>query len=273
MLIIVFLLLVTQCTIAFAPSALTDLHTLRTQQPYLSNNVRNKRLFMEDENETYHDDDDTNNPISQEAPIIKQTPEMSNVSLTKQEQIQIVFYRLALCSSALLLCIQAVLGNTSFLDGSGINVDAINKVSDQSKSLLPIVTGASLAFCPLPNEALELLMKPFGMLTIVSGIIAINAVMEFSVLPSQTSWILTLATLAIISLREIYYFGIEYKQECILILASLPFMLDKGNSDNDSVVLISILACALGLSVLSVTKILEPLEEDLIRSNSEFLSK
>ena len=261
------LLLIIQCTEAFAPSATSTLHTTQTQQPHQSNNVRNiKELFMADENET-HRDSITKDPISQEIPIISK--------LTKQEQIRIVIYRLALLSSALFLCIQAVLGNAPFLEGSGINVKSIMTVSDQSKSLLPIATGASLTFCPLPNDTIEFLMRSLGILTAVSGVIATNAVMDSSVFPSQTPWILTLATIAIISIREIYYYGIEYKQECILILASLPFMLDSyGNdADNDSVVPVSLLACALGLSVLSVTKILEPMEEDLIRSNSEFLSK
>eukprot|EP00956_Cyclotella_meneghiniana_P013885 scaffold20357_cov39-Cyclotella_meneghiniana.AAC.2 len=253
------------CTKAFAPSATSTLHTIQTQQTHHSNNVRNiKQLFMADENEIYRGS--TDDPISQEVPINK---------LTKQEQIQIVIYRLALLSSALFLCIQAVLGNSSFFEGSGINVKSIMTVSDQSKSLLPIATGASLTFCPLPNDTIEFLMRSLGILTAVSGVVATNAVIDSSVLPSQTPWILTLATIAIISTREIYYYGIEYKQECILILASLPFMLGSygNNADNDSVVPVPILACALGLSVLTVTKILEPMEEDLIRSNSEFLSK
>ena len=62
--------------------------------------------------------------------------------------------------------------------------------------------------------------------------------------------------------------GGAYKQECGITLFMLPLMLDRYNSIPFAAPL-----CAVGLAILAGGKLLEPLEEDLVRSNSEFLAK
>ena len=82
------------------------------------------------------------------------------------------------------------------------------------------------------------------------------------------SWPLSVVALVLVSIREAWYFGVAYKQESVIALCTLPLMLDRSASIPFAAPL-----CAVGLSILAAGKLLEPLEEDLVRSNSEFLAK
>ena len=188
------------------------------------------------------------------------------VEIKFNQRIQILTYRLGLGISALFLLIQTI-GDASFLDGTGINVDGVVKAVYQAHLMLPIASGASLALCPVPKQRfIHLGSKSLGALAIASGITSF-ILPEQSIL-IQSSWVFSLLGLVAISFREIYYFGFEYKQECGIILVVVPFMLDVNNSFPFTTPL-----CALGLSVLAAGKVFEPLSEDLVRSNSEFLAK
>jgi uncharacterized integral membrane protein len=187
-----------------------------------------------------------------------------NIPLTTPQKTQVILYRLGLSASALLLSINAI-GDASFLEGTGIDVSTISQIVQQSHRLLPIVMGASLAFCTVPNiRPIQSMTKMLSIGTVATGVFSI-LVSEETI---QTSWTLTWLILLAISIREIYYFGLEYKQECVLVLVMLPFMWD-GKVDNPFVMPL----CGLGLSVLAAGKIFEPLREDLVCSNSEFLAK
>jgi hypothetical protein len=190
-----------------------------------------------------------------DADIIKDT--IKGVDLTPLQQVQILAYRSGLTSSAVLLSIHAI-GDTTFWDGVGVSVDGISTVIEQTGYILPVVTGTSLALCPVPNQkVVQLGLSILGTLTVLSGS-----------LTNEVAWVLTILSLVIISLREIYYFGFDYKQECGIVLCMSPFMLDSSNQFPFAMPL-----CALGLSILAAGKIFEPFNEDLVRSNSEFLAK
>lgn len=192
-----------------------------------------------------------------------QTIESGN--LTPIRQVQIFAYRSGLASSAVLLSIKAI-GDTSFLEGTGVSVDGLSTVIEQTGHILPIVTGTSLALCPVPNQKMvQLGILILGALIAIPGILT-NFTLEQSMI-SEAAWVLTILSLVIISLREIYYFGFDYKQECGIILCMAPFMLDSSNQ-----LPIAMPLCALGLSILSFGKIFEPINEDLVRSDSEFLA-
>ena len=187
-------------------------------------------------------------------------------NLTIQGKLRVLTYRAGLGASALLICVQAI-GDVSFLEGTGINVDNVVNVVEQTQAILPIVTGTTLAVCPVPETRIvQLGSSSLGILILISGIL--SSIIPDTMLLHQLSWTLSIVALMILSIREIYYFGFEYKQECGISLLMLPFMLDVNNQ-----VPFTIPLCALGLSVLAVGKIFEPLREDLIRSNSEFLAK
>ena len=190
----------------------------------------------------------------------------TNLNPTIQQRVQVLFYRAGLVTSAILLSIQAV-GDASFLEGAGINIDRLRNIVDQSHMLLPMVTGASLVSCPVPKQRMiQFSTSLIGVLDVACGI-ASYIVPEQSIL-SQAAWLLSLMSLMILSIREIIYFGFEYKQECGIVLAMLPFMLNTNNQLAFATPL-----CALGFGVLAAGKILEPINEDFIRSNSEFLAK
>lgn len=84
----------------------------------------------------------------------------------------------------------------------------------------------------------------------------------------DVSWSLSIIALLAISIREIWYFGVEYKQECVISISMLALMFDNNNH-----VPFTIPLCALGISVLAAGKLFEPCQEDLVPSNSEFLAK
>ncbi|EJK64003.1 hypothetical protein THAOC_15307 [Thalassiosira oceanica] len=182
-------------------------------------------------------------------------------SMSLASKIQVLSYRAAVGGSALLLTVLAV-DDTSFLEGTGANIDAL---VGKSTLCLPFVCGASSLVCPLPdNRVVRPVTRALGSLTLMSGILA---ALQLGV-AQQYAWGLSLLSLMVVSVREVYYFGPEYKQECGLTLFMLPLMLDA-----DERVPFTTPLCALGCLVLAFGKLFEPLSEDLQKTNSEFLAK
>lgn len=187
----------------------------------------------------------------------------SDRSLTLLERARIIFYRIALSATALCLCVQAVV-DIGFLEGTGANID---QFVEQSLKLLPICAGGTLSLCPVPrNKIVEIGTISWGVATIVIGFV--SAGNDIQQLAGGIPWSFSILALMAISIREIWYFGVEYKQECILTLLMLAFMLD-----HSSHLPFTIPLCALGMSVLAAGKLFEPCQEDLVPSNSEFLAQ
>jgi hypothetical protein len=177
-------------------------------------------------------------------------------SVTILERARIISYRIGISATALCLCVLAV-DDIGFLEGSGANID---QWTEQSSLLLPTLVGGALCFCPVPrNKIVEIGTISLGLATIGSSLIPIK---------DDISWSLSIIALIAISIREIWYFGVEYKQECAISISMLAFMFDNNNH-----VPFTIPLCALGISVLAAGKLFEPCQEDLVPSNSEFLAK
>lgn len=190
----------------------------------------------------------------------------AEVKVKLQQQMQVLTYRLGLGASALLLSVQSI-DDASFLDGTGINVDDVVNAVYNAHLVLPIAIGSSLALCPVPNQRLiNIGSKAAGTLAVALGFT--SCILPEQSILIESLWIFSLLGLMAISFREIYYFGFEYKQECGIILVMVPFMFVLNNPIPFATPL-----CALGLCVLAAGKVFEPLREDLIRSNSEFLAK
>lgn len=176
-------------------------------------------------------------------------------SVTILERARIISYRFGISASALCLCVLAV-DDIGFLEGSGANID---QWTEQSSLLLPTLAGGALCLCPVPrNKIVEIGTISLGLATLGSSWIP----------KDDVSWSLSIIALLAISIREIWYFGVEYKQECVITISMLAFMFDNNNH-----VPFTIPLCALGISVLAAGKLFEPCEEDLVPSNSEFLAK
>ena len=177
-------------------------------------------------------------------------------SVTILERARIISYRIAISATALCLCVLAV-DDIGFLEGSGANID---QWTEQSSLLLPTLVGGALCICPVPrNKMVEIGTISLGLATIGSSLIPIK---------DDISWYLSIIALMAVSIREIWYFGVEYKQECVISISMLAVMFDNNNH-----VPFTIPLCALGISVLAAGKLFEPCEEDLVPSNSEFLAK
>ena len=227
-------------TLAFKTSSLT--HT----RSYCRAACGGARLLRPDDTSLGSADDDGNLPASQ--------------MMSAASSVQVLSYRATVGGSALLLTVLAV-DDTSFLDGTGASIDAL---VERSAACLPFVCGASSLVCPLPdNGVVRLPVRALGGLTLVSGM----AALQLSV-AQQYAWGLSLLSLMVVSAREMYYFGPEYKQECGITLFMLPLMLNL----NERVPFTTPL-CALGCLVLAFGKLFEPLSEDLQKTNSEFLAK
>ena len=190
--------------------------------------------------------------------------QQNDIKLTKQDKLQVLSYRSGLMLSAVLLSIQAIEG-VSFLDGTGIDVDGVLRIVKQSQSFMPIVSGASLALCPMP-KIVEHWTKSLGISSIAFGGLAL--ILPEHLISHEVFWLMFLLAIVTLSVREIYYFGFEYKQECAIVLSMFPFMIDVNNHYS-----FTMPVCALGLGVLAAGKIFEPLKEDWVRSNSEFLAR
>ena len=184
-------------------------------------------------------------------------------SVTLLERARIISYRIAISASALCLCVQAV-DDIGFLEGTGAN---INQLVEQSAKVLPIFAGSTICFCPVPrNKIVEIGSISLGLAAIGSGLVSAGD--DIQQLAGGISWNLSILTLMAVSIREVYYFGVEYKQECVITILMLALMFDHNNH-----VPFTIPLCALGMSVLAAGKLFEPCQEDLIPSNSEFLAK
>jgi hypothetical protein len=190
--------------------------------------------------------------------------DIGNTSLTVLERAQILSYRTGIGASALLISTQAIFGDASFLEGLGVNVDGILRVVTQSQSVLPLATGATMLLCPVPGKRIvQIGTKSIGALVLASGLL--------SMLTSEQIFsILGIVGISIIriSICEIYDFEFEYKLECGIVMAMFPFMIDLSNHFSFAAPM-----CGLGLCILAAGKLFEPLKEDLISSNSEFLAK
>lgn len=182
--------------------------------------------------------------------------------MTTIERVRVLSYRAALCASALLLSLHAV-GDVGFLDGTGI-VDLSGRLEEQATTTLPLWSGAALLSCPLPsNRIAGVGAASLGLATLAGGLYSALSG-SYESLP----WSFAILALMVISIREIWYFGPAYKIECGITLFMLPLMLDLNNH-----VPFAIPLGALGMGVLAAGKIFEPCEEDLVRSNSEFLAR
>lgn len=166
---------------------------------------------------------------------------------------RVVGYRACLGAAAVAISLFA-LAEASFFDGTGFQVESLSNWSETS---LPWIAGGTLLASPFPETT-----RPIrgGALLLGATTIAFHA--------SSYAWPLSMVALMVISIRELWYFGGAYKQECGITLFMLPLMLDRYNSIPFAAPL-----CAVGLAILAGGKLLEPLEEDLVRSNSEFLAK
>ena len=184
-------------------------------------------------------------------------------SVTVLERARIISYRVAMSASALCLCVLAV-DDIGFMEGTGANIDHL---SEQSSNALPILAGCTLTLCPVPrNKMIEVGTTSLGLAAIVSGLV--SNVGDIQQLAGSISWSLSILALMTVSIREIFYFGVEYKQECIITLLTLALMFDYNNH-----VPFIFPLCALGISILAAGKLFEPCDEDLVPSNSEFLAK
>ena len=130
---------------------------------------------------------------------------------------------------------------------------------------MPFVTGSAVLLGPLPKGLIQLGGLALGTVTLGSGMASWIA----PDVASEISWLLSILSLMAVSLREIWYFGFAYKQECGITLIALPLMLD---ADTNFIPFATPL-CALGMGVLAAGKVFEPCTEDMTRSNSEFLAK
>lgn len=185
--------------------------------------------------------------------------------VTVLERVRVLSYRAAIGASALLISFQAV-GDSGFLEGTGVDITTI--LDEQSIITLPIVSGITLLLAPMPsNQVVKVGTTTLGGIAVLSGL-------GSSMLISSTdevvpiSWSLAMLALIAINIREIWYFGISYKVECLIALCMLPLMLNLNNH-----IPFTIPICALAMCVLAGGKVFEPCNEDLVRSNSEFMAK
>ncbi|KAL7538928.1 hypothetical protein ACHAXR_008881 [Thalassiosira sp. AJA248-18] len=157
--------------------------------------------------------------------------------VTLFERARILSYRIAIGASALCLSVQAI-DDVGFLEGTGANID---QFAEQSTMTLPLVAGATLLFCIVPRNQIlaEVGTLALGLATVGSGLVVLaTGGQEGGVV---ISWSLSMLSLMAVNLREIWYFGFRYKQECAIALFTLPFMLDHNNS-----IPFTIPLCALG---------------------------
>jgi len=187
---------------------------------------------------------------------------MEDEVVTVWQRTRILSYRAALLASALLISVRA-LGDGNFLDGTGVNID---DWAEPSRLALSLASGSSVALAPTPkkNDIIGTAFLGLGALTLIVGVGA------YRWLPlAGPAWTLSMLALMAVSIREILYFGGEYKQECGITLFMLPLMLDLNNP-----IPFTSSLCALGMAVLAAGKLFEPCREDLIPDNdSKFFAK
>mmetsp|Transcript_9604 Transcript_9604/g.14812 ORF Transcript_9604/g.14812 Transcript_9604/m.14812 type:complete len:248 (+) Transcript_9604:40-783(+) len=178
------------------------------------------------------------------------------------QRVRVLSYRLALAVSALFIS-ELALVDSQFLEGTGLNLD-----DSLSRSCLPVAAGLSLVLGPAPQGAIKVGTTIFGATTIAVGIASNVLSSTEDPTLSNLAWKLWVLSLMVVSIREIWYFGGEYKRECGITLFMLPLMLDPN-----TIIPLTIPLCALGMDVLAAGKVFEPCEEDLKQTQSEFLTK
>lgn len=188
--------------------------------------------------------------------------ENNESKISPVQRIGILIYRFALAMSALLVSGLALV-DSQFLEGTGLVLD-----DNFSRSYLPVAAGLSLIMARVPQVSIQVSTTIVGTITIAFGIT--STVLSSSGDPTidNIAWTLWILSLMAVSIREIWYFGGEYKKECGITLFMLPLMLDPNTT-----IPFTIPLCALGMSVLAAGKLFEPCIEDLERSQSEFLVK
>ena len=220
---------------AFAPS----IRIQRTIPIYQS--TKSPRYFSSNQNDNVDKDiDDVDKEIYQE------TPNNDDDDVTILKRIRAISYRSTLFISAVLL-ITSALFDSSFLDGTGVDNNFFISIVD---SYLPFASGISLLFAPISNRYIQVAVISLGLATCITGIKA-----------------LSILSLMCICIREIVYFGLAYKWEAFISLISLPLLLVSDDYD-----MIAAPLSALSISVLAVGKVFEPINEDYIKTNSEFLA-
>mmetsp|Transcript_30321 Transcript_30321/g.37029 ORF Transcript_30321/g.37029 Transcript_30321/m.37029 type:complete len:243 (-) Transcript_30321:163-891(-) len=183
------------------------------------------------------------------------------VELTALRRVRVLAYRAALGVSAGLISSQALGGG--ILDGSGVD---IGPLIAQTKEALPFAAGSTAILGPLPSGvSVGPLVSLLGSITVGSGVISTLGIIADA---ESVGWTLAVLSLMAVSVREIWYFGVEYKQECVLVLLTLVLMLNE-----EMRIPFVMPLCAVGMAVLAGGKVFEPCEEEFRRSNSEFLGR
>lgn len=202
-------------------------------------------------------------PIYQEENTFQEA-KVESRDITVAERVRILTYRGSLCTSALLLSAEAIL-KSDFLSGSGLDGTLIEVLAE---SYLPLAAGLSLLLAPAPESInIVKLSVGFAAMVLAGAQNLLPAPEELNETLTQLSNGFGIVFLCGISLREIYYFGLEYKWEAAVALVSLPLLLI---GDNENLSLVAVPLSALAVSVLAFSKVFEPCLEDYVKSNSEF---
>lgn len=178
--------------------------------------------------------------------VIYQDTINNNDDVTIFKRIRAISYRSALFISSVLLITSAIF-DSSFLDGTGIDSSTFVSIVD---SYLPLASGLSLLLAPVSNRYTQVAIISLGLATCITG-----------------TKILSIISLMSICIREILYFGLAFKWEAFISLISLPLLLISDDYD-----MIAAPLSALAISVLAVGKVFEPIQEDYVKTNSEFLA-
>jgi len=217
---------------AFSPS-------IGIQRSIPANQIsKSSRYFSNLKDDVNKDIDDVDKEIYQE--------QLNNDDVTILKRIRAISYRSTLFISAILL-ITLALFDSSFLDGTGVDSSPFISIVD---TYLPFATGLSLLLAPVSNRYTQVAAISLGLATCITG-----------------SKVLSIISLMCICIREIVYFGLAYKWEAFISLISLPLLLISDDYD-----MIAAPMSALAISVLAVGKVFEPMEEDYVKTNSEFLA-
>ena len=131
--------------------------------------------------------------------------------------------------------------------GTGIDSSTFLSIVD---SYLPLASGLSLLLAPVSNRYIQVAMISLGLATCITG-----------------TKVLSIISLMCICIREIVYFGLAFKWEAFISLIALPLLLISDDYD-----MIAAPLSALAISVLAVGKVFEPIQEDYVKTNSEFLA-
>jgi len=233
----IYLLLVLSLQYQFTIEAFSP--SIRIQRPIpVYHRSKSSRYFSNLKDDVDKDIDGVDKEIYQE--------QLNNDDVTIIKRIRVISYRSTLFISAILL-ITSALFDSNFLMGTGIDSSTFISIVD---NYLPFAAGLSLLLAPVPNRYIQVAIISIGLATCITG-----------------TKILSILSLMCICIREIVYFGLAFKWEAFISLISLPLLLLSDDYD-----MIAAPMSALSISVLAVGKIFEPIQEDYIKTNSEFLA-